>query len=136
MIGGLAKQAQRYQPALDTAVLKTLKSYRENRGELSAFEQKAAVPVSDGEAFAKADWQEFSEEDWEALVDDVHGTPSRADLVRAAREKEFQWVRKEDIYEEVPLLHATRKRARHQWTIVGWTLTKVTTMDLLTRAGW
>ena len=90
LIGGLAKQAQKYPPALVTAVLKTLKSYLKNRGELSAFEQKAAGPVPDEQTFAKEDWQEFFEEDWATFVDDVHGTPLRADLVRAAREEELE----------------------------------------------
>ena len=112
MIGGLAKQAQKYPPALVTAVLKTLKSYLKNRGELSAFEQKAAGPVPDEETFAKEDWQEFFEEDWETFVDDVHGTPLRADPVRAAREEELQWIRKEDIYVKVPLRQCYEKTGK------------------------
>ena len=103
LVGGLAKQAQVYPPALVAAVLKTLKKHMRAKGELSAFEQRAAGPVPDQETFAREDWQEFFEEDWDTFVDDVHGTPLRADLVREAREEELRWVRKEGIYLRVPL---------------------------------
>ena len=103
LIGRLAKQAQKYPSALVTAVLKTLKSYQRNRGELSACEQKAAGPVPDEETFAKEDWQEFFKEDWDTFVGDVHGAPLRADLVRSAREEELPRIRKQSIYFRMPL---------------------------------
>jgi hypothetical protein len=86
--GGLAEAAQKYPAAVLKAVLKALKKYLEDRGELSAFERKGAGPVSDQPNFCE---------------DDVHGTALQAALVRQAREEELTWVRKEGIYIKVPL---------------------------------
>ena len=56
LIGGIAKQAARYPPALVKAVLRTVKAYLVQKGELNSMESNTSGPICE-EPFVPADYR-------------------------------------------------------------------------------
>ena len=101
LIGGLARPAARYPPALVRAVLKTLKSHLVESGQLSALDAAVAGPIPE-ENFV-------TPEDVEQYWDDVNGGFLPPDRVREARQIELDYLRKQEVYEKVPLEECLRE---------------------------
>ena len=99
LIGGLARPAARYPPALVRAVLKTLKSHLVE--QLSALDAAVAGPIPE-ENFV-------TPEDVEQYWDDVNGGFLPPDRVREARQIELDYLRKQEVYEKVPLEECLRE---------------------------
>ena len=95
LIGGIAKQAARYPPALVKAVLRTVKAYLVQKGELNSMESNTSGPICE-EPFVPAD---YIEEYW----DDVNGGLLPAEEVKKARTLEMDYFKKQGVYRKVPV---------------------------------
>ena len=85
-IGGIAKQAARHPPALVKAVLRTVKAYLVQKGELlNSMESNTSGPICE-ERFVPAD---YIEEYW----DDVNGGLLPAEEVKKARTLEMDYFK-------------------------------------------
>ena len=83
------------------AVLKTLKSHLVESGQLSALDAAVAGPIPE-ENFV-------TPEDVEQYWDDVNGGFLPPDRVREARQIELDYLRKQEVYEKVPLEECLRE---------------------------
>ena len=95
LIGGIAKQAARYLSALVKAVLRTVKAYLVQKGELNSMESNTSGPICE-EPFVPADYIE-------GYWDDVNGGLLPAEEVKKARTLEMDYFKKQGVYRKVPV---------------------------------
>ena len=95
LINGLAAQAAVYPPALVEAVLRALRQQMLEDGQISELQAAESGPVCEEPFVPPGEWYEY----W----DDVHGVQLDKKLVEEARQVERDWVKKQGVYEVVPL---------------------------------
>ena len=114
LIGGQrAKMAQKYPVALVEAILKGLKKELRANALISSTEEMISGPSPDD----YVDWeQQISEED--LVYDDASGALLDADLVKKGKQEELEWMRKERVYERIPMKDVNGPLLKLKWVIV------------------
>ena len=107
LIGGRRTEvAAEYPPRLVTAILRTLKDYLDNHGEINILEGTGPVPESELQLWHPVD--STGEHFW----DDVRGGWLDAGKVKAARKVELEWMMARGVFEVVELDEAYRQWGR------------------------
>ena len=97
--GNRAKAAKEYPKELVRAVLRGLKKDLRSRKAINALEELLTGPSPDDHV----ETEEVEQQEFQKFVDDVTGTELPEKLVREARAEELSWLRKERVYERVPM---------------------------------
>ena len=100
LLGGIAKRAAAYPPALVTAVLKGIKQQMLDDGCVSDLDLAVGGPVPSDPAHAT--WSEEAWTDVQTFFDEMSGEQLPTTLVHAARKEEISWVNDIGLYDKVP----------------------------------
>eukprot|EP00435_Cladocopium_sp_Y103_P034158 s1161_g8.t1 len=114
LIGGQrAKMAQKYPIALVEAVLRGLKNELRARGDINMVEEMLTGPSPDD----YVSWEQDVEAE-EMTYDDASGALLDPELVKKAKEEELQWLRKEKVYERIPMSQVEGPLLKLKWVSV------------------
>ena len=113
LIGGQrAHAAQVYPVALVEAILRGLKKEMKKNYQLNAVEEMFTGPSPDD----AVEWDKMMDEHFDEIyMDDSSGAILDPELVRKARAEELAWLKKECVYERVPLSQAKGDLLKIKW---------------------
>ena len=103
VIGGRAHAAQVYPVELVEAILRGLKLEMKRNHKLSAVEEMFSGPSPDDAVEWDHEMDNFMDE---LYMDDASGAILDPKLVKQGRAEELEWLRREKVYERVPLREA------------------------------
>ena len=104
LLGGLGHIARIYTPELVAAILQALRGEMLETGDITATEMVESGPISEEPSMPEGPWSQY----W----DDVNGGYLDPDLVKEARAKEREWVKKQQIWRIVPRAQCLERTGR------------------------